>query len=65
MKTNISLTPARTFEITLIHGDTRDVRKIIAHAAMQATSAAINLLPDVPGQFAIICKPAPITTKEI
>ena len=57
--------PPRTFEVTLIHGSTRTVRKIIAHAAMQATSAAINMLPDVPGQFAIICKPATLKAKEI
>lgn len=42
--------------VTLIHADLRAERKIIAESAMRATQIALNMLPDVPGQFAIICK---------
>lgn len=52
---------ARIFEITIIHGSTRTVRKIIANAAMQATRIAMDLLPEPTERFAIICKPFQLT----
>ena len=45
------------FHVTLIHATGRTVRNVIAHSAMRATQIALGLLPETPGQFAIICKP--------
>lgn len=47
----------RHFQITLIDGTGRTVRNIIARSAMRATQIALGMLPEHPGQFAIICKP--------
>lgn len=43
--------------ITLIHGAGRTQLNVVAQSAMRATQIALNLLPDAPGQFAVICKP--------
>lgn len=46
------------YHVTLISTQGRTERHIIAHSAMRATQIAIGMLPEHPGQFAIICKPA-------
>lgn len=45
------------FEVTLIHGGTRIVRKVIADSSIQATRIGIALMPDIDAPLAIICKP--------
>jgi hypothetical protein len=46
--------------ITLIHGDARTVRNIIANSSMAATKIGIAMLPATTAPLAIICKPVRI-----
>lgn len=46
------------YHFTLINAAFRTERNIIAHSAVQAALIAARMLPESPGQFAIICKPA-------
>ena len=52
----------RRYLITLIHGNTRTERNVIAHSSMQATRIGISMMPEVDAPLAIICKPFERTT---
>ena len=47
----------RQYHFTLINSIFRVERNIIAHSSIQAAIIAQRMLPESPGQFAIICKP--------
>jgi hypothetical protein len=47
----------KIYHITLICAAGRYTQNVIAQNAMRATQIALNMLPDVSVQFAIICKP--------
>lgn len=49
---------ASTFIITLLHGESRHDRHIIAHNTMQAMRIGIRMLPKTDEPRVIICKPA-------
>jgi hypothetical protein len=44
--------------ITLIHGDVRTIRNVIAASSMAATRIGLAMLPETSAPLAIICKPA-------
>lgn len=46
------------FEITLISGTRRVVRKVIAQSSTTATRIAMDYMPSTTEPMAIICKPA-------
>ena len=46
----------KTYQITVISGSRRDVRCVIAHNTNRALEIALGMLPDMPMQFALICK---------
>jgi hypothetical protein len=46
--------------ITLIQGEKRSERNIIAHSAVQATSIGLDMMPDIEAPFCIICKPVKV-----
>lgn len=43
--------------ITLIHGNTRIVRNIVASSSRRATQIALSVMPEIYEPCAIICKP--------
>lgn len=51
------------FEVTIIHNSERTVRNVIALSTVRATQIALACLPDIPGQFALICKPAQVSVQ--
>jgi hypothetical protein len=44
--------------ITLIHGDVRTIRNVIAASSLAATRIGISMMPHTSAPLAIICKPA-------
>lgn len=48
----------KSFEVTIIHAAGRTVRHVIARSGAAALQVAAAMLPELPAQFAVICKPS-------